>query len=242
MRRDGRVDQVVDFLTPLPRDGADEEYGRPPHHGKLHSEILDALLVGGVVLVDDSVPFVADDDAGASVVGDLLSENAVLLSDACGGVEDEEDHVRATDGPEGPVDHEKFGSEIDLVLPSDSSSVNKSVLDGGGDSVRTGAFHERVDRVPGSSGHLRYDGTLISKKFVKEGRFSYIGPADDGDVDFLLCQIVVVTIPKRILFFLYFSPVFFHNVAKIGELCQQFLIFDLVFACGQLRDAFKKSL
>ncbi|KAL7539900.1 hypothetical protein ACHAWF_006538 [Thalassiosira exigua] len=183
-----RVDGVVDLPTTLSSGRRDKEDWRPPNLRQLLPKVLHRLIVSAGILVDDGVPLVANDDAGAAVVGDLLRQHTILLRHTRRGVQHQEDHIGATDGPQRAIDHEEFRSKLHLSFAADACGVNEAVYCGQAVRVRCwwGALHDCIDRITGCPCNIADDGTVGTKYCVEKGRLSNVWTSHNRHIYLIL--------------------------------------------------------
>jgi hypothetical protein len=155
---------------------------------------LEDVSVGGGLAVGaaggDRVPFVHDDDDGASGFVRVSADGGIAGGDALGGVDQEEGDVGGFEMAARHDDGELLGHEVGFAFAADSGGVDEA------ESVAF-EFDGFVNGIAGGSGDGRDDGAGGAGEGIEQGGFADVGAADDGYGGFVLFEFAVGAVRLR---------------------------------------------
>src|SRR5215475_816235 len=181
------LDQIGQFDDALPCQGRDEDDRRVIEEFHRVADFL-FVLVNGVGILFDRVPFVDDDDDGAPGVVRVTSDVGVERRHAFDRVYQEQRDVGAFDVFARHDDRKFLLHAGRLAFAADAGGVYQPQPD------RLAAFAVQADPrfehavhgVARRARNVRHDHPLFSEQFVDQRRFAYVRAPDDRDVDFAL--------------------------------------------------------
>ena len=124
----------------------------------------------------DRVPLVDRDDDGAAALEDVAGDVRVLVGDALGRVEQQEDDVGLGDRLQRLDDRELLDRLEHLAAPAQPGGVDQV-------EVAAAALERNDDRVARRSRLVEGDQALLAEPGVDQRRLADVGPAGDGELD-----------------------------------------------------------
>ena len=170
----GGVYHCPDLLDAAAGQGRDAQVLGPGSHNA--QTAVDGLHAGlALTVVVEQIPLVEQHHDGAAALDGKTHDLLVLLSDAHGGIDDEQRHVGAVDGTQA-ADH---GVVLDVLvhgaLLANTRGVDHAV-------VLAVALHDGVDGVARGAGNVGHDGAVGAQDAVEQRGLTGVGAADDGHV------------------------------------------------------------
>src|ERR1700722_7126667 len=133
---------------------------------------------------DNQIPFIDDDDDGASALVGVSGDRGVELADAFGGVDDEQGNISAFQVLACHHDGKFLGHEARLAFAADAGGVDEAE----GAAVVLDDFDAGAAAGAGGGGD---DGAVGRSQAVEQRGLADVGVADDGDFYFVGWKIVV---------------------------------------------------
>ena len=142
-----------------------------------------------MIVLLHKIPFVDCYNNGfASVVGDA-GNLRVLLRDALLGVDHEDRYVRSLDRAYRADDHIALKVLLDLILAAKSRRIDKDVF-------FPVVFYSGVDGVPGRSGDVGDDHSVLPDQPVHDGRLADVGLSYYRHVDRVVLFLLAASCPE----------------------------------------------
>ena len=109
---------------------------------------------------------------------DHPGDSRVLLGDALLGVDQQQRHVAAADGGDGPQHAVALqGFLLDGTFAADAGGVDDIVAPAGA------AFKMGVDGVPGGAGDVAHHHAVLAQQLIGQAAFAHVGPAHQRQLD-----------------------------------------------------------
>ena len=107
----------------------------------------------------------------------------ILLGDTVHCVDDHQNNIGTVNGTKGTDDTVLFNQFFNFAFAAHTGRINKQV-------TLPVFYYRGINCVTGSTRLVADNGAFFPHQRVKDGRFSYVRPADQGDLDFILVFII----------------------------------------------------
>ena len=103
----------------------------------------------------------------------------VLLSDAFHGIYNHQHYIGTVNSAKGTDDTVFFNQLLNFALAAHAGRINEQI-------TLPFLYYRRVDGIPSGACLVADDGTLFPYQCIEDRRFANVGPANKGNLDFIL--------------------------------------------------------